>query len=115
MSTRLKIPATAVRAGALAITLAVGWFATPAGAAEALLPGDPAKGKAAHDKQCTSCHVQMFGGDGSKIYTRKDRKIKTVEGLMGQVKGCNAQVGAKFSKDDVDNVVHYLNTTYYKF
>lgn len=83
--------------------------------ADALLPGDPAKGKVAHDKQCISCHVDMAGGDGSKVYTRKDRKVKSIEGLMGQVKGCNQQVNAKFSKEDVDNVINYLNKTYYKF
>lgn len=83
--------------------------------AETLLAGDAAKGKATHDAKCAACHVQMFGGDGSKIYTRKDRKIKSAEGLIGRVKGCNKQTGANLSKADVDNVVNFLNTTYYKF
>ena len=89
--------------------------ASHAQAAEALLAGDAAKGKTAHDAKCTACHVESFGGDGSKIYTRKDRKVKSIEGLMGRVKGCNQQVGANFSKEDVDNVVSYLNQTFYKF
>lgn len=89
-------------------------FVSPA-FATALLPGNAAKGKVALDAKCTACHVQMFGGDGAKIFTRKDRKIHSVEGLMGQVKGCNAKTGAHLSKDDVDNIVNYLNTTYYKF
>ena len=29
-------------------------------------------GKILHDKSCISCHARMFGGDGSKIYTRAD-------------------------------------------
>lgn len=99
----------------LSISMLAAMLSAGIAQADALLPGDAAKGKAAHDKQCISCHVDMVGGDGSKVYTRKDRKIKSIEGLMGQVKGCNQQVGAKFSKDDVDNVVNYLNTTYYKF
>ncbi len=94
--------------------LLFGLAAAPSFAA-ALLPGNAAKGKVALDAKCTACHVQMFGGDGSKIYTRKDRKIHSVEGLIGQVKGCNAKTGANLGKDDVDNIVNYLNTTYYKF
>lgn len=84
-------------------------------AAEALLPGDAAKGKIAHNAKCTSCHIEMFGGDGTKIYTRKDRKTKTVEGLIGRVKSCNQQTGANLGKEDIDNVVNYLNETFYKF
>lgn len=83
--------------------------------AETLLAGDAAKGKATHDAKCVACHVEMFGGDGSKIYTRKDRKTKSAEGLIGRVQGCNKQTGANLSKADVDNVVNFLNTTYYKF
>ena len=83
--------------------------------AETLLAGDAAKGKATHEAKCVGCHVEMFGGDGSKIYTRKDRKTKTAEGLIGRVQGCNKQTGANLSKADVDNVVNFLNTTYYKF
>ena len=83
--------------------------------ATALLPGNAAKGKVALDAKCTACHVQMFGGDGSKVFTRKDRKTSSIEGLMGRVKGCNAKTGANLGKDDVDNIVNYLNTAYYKF
>ena len=83
--------------------------------AETLLAGNAAKGKVTHDAKCAACHVEMFGGDGSKIYTRKDRKTKSAEGLIGRVQGCNKQTGANLSKADVDNVVNFLNTTYYKF
>ncbi|MBU4498939.1 MAG: cytochrome c, partial [Gammaproteobacteria bacterium] len=43
--------------------------------------GDPKVGKTLHDKSCTSCHVSMFGGDGSKIYTRDDRKTQSLSQL----------------------------------
>lgn len=80
-----------------------------------MLLGDAARGKKLHDANCVSCHQQRYGGNGSGMYTRKDRKIATIEGLIGQVNGCNKNVNANFSNDDVNDVVNYLNTTYYKF
>lgn len=74
----------------------------------ALLPGDAAKGKALHDKQCVACH-------DSKVYTRADRRVKTVEGLIGQVKGCVRQTGAKLDSSQIDDVTKYLDESFYKF
>lgn len=74
----------------------------------ALLPGDAAKGKALHDKQCVACH-------DSKVYTRADRRVKTIEGLMGQVNGCVRQTGAKLDSKQIDDVIKYLDESFYKF
>lgn len=74
----------------------------------ALLPGDAAKGKALHDKQCVACH-------DNKVYTRADRRVKTVEGLMGQVNGCVRQTGAKLDSKQIDDVIKYLDESFYKF
>jgi len=89
---------------ALAVTLTLLCSSTQA----ALLPGDAAKGKVLHDKQCTACH-------DSKMYTRADRRVKTVEGLMGQVNGCVRQTGAKLDSKQIDDVVKYLDESFYKF
>ena len=83
-------------------------------AAEMLL-GDAANGKKLHSAKCAACHQQLYGGDGSKIYTRSDRNIQTIEGLIGQVNGCNQRVNANLSSDHINDVVKYLNETYYKF
>ena len=88
----------------LAVTLTLICSSTQA----ALLPGDAAKGKVLHDKQCTACH-------DSKMYTRADRRVKTVEGLMGQVNGCVRQTGAKLDSKQIDDVVKYLDESFYKF
>lgn len=77
--------------------------------------GDPAKGKALHDKSCTSCHIGMFGGDGNKIYTRADRKIKSADQLAARISGCNANTGAGWFPEDELHVAAYLNQQYYKF
>jgi len=49
--------------------------------------GDPAKGKALHNKSCTSCHISMLGGNGSEMYTRADHKTKTAQQLAARISG----------------------------
>ena len=88
----------------LAVTLGLFCGVTQA----ALLPGDAAKGKALHDQQCVACH-------DNKVYIRADRRVKTVEGLMGQVNGCVRQTGAKLDSKQIDDVIKYLNESFYKF
>ena len=77
--------------------------------------GDPRTGKALHDKSCTSCHAGMFGGDGSKMYTRNDHKTKTAKQLAGRISACNANTGAGWFPEDEAHVAAYLNQQFYKF
>lgn len=77
--------------------------------------GDPKIGKTLHDKACVSCHVSMYGGDGSKMYTRADHKVKTPQQLAARISGCNANTGAGWFPEDEENVAAYLNQHYYKF
>ncbi|MEK6663267.1 MAG: cytochrome c [Pseudomonadota bacterium] len=77
--------------------------------------GDANKGKALADKQCQACHVSLFKGDGSGVYTRADRKVKTANQLAARISGCNANTGAGWFPEDELHVGAYLNNTYYKF
>ena len=76
--------------------------------AASMLPGDAAKGKKLVETGCASCH-------GPEVYTRKDRKVKSVEGLMGQVGKCNANLARNYSNAQLNDVVKHLNDAYYKF
>ncbi|MED5250107.1 MAG: cytochrome c, partial [Pseudomonadota bacterium] len=40
----------------------------------ALLAGEAEDGGPLHDQFCLGCHVSMFGGDGSAIYVRSERR-----------------------------------------
>jgi cytochrome c553 len=77
--------------------------------------GDPKVGKTLHDKSCTRCHIDMFGGDGSRIYTRADRKTQTAQQLAARIAGCNANTGAGLFPEDEAHVGAWLNQQYYKF
>ena len=83
--------------------------------AHALLLGDAANGRVVHDDKCTACHQAQFGGDGAQVYTRSNRGVKTIEGLLGRVEFCNKQTGAALSEDQINDVTKYLNDAFYKF
>jgi mono/diheme cytochrome c family protein len=77
--------------------------------------GDAKRGKALHSENCISCHANAFGGDGTAIYTRPDRKIESYEGLETQVTRCKTALDVAWPQDQIDDVVTYLNETFYKF
>ncbi len=83
--------------------------------AEPFSNADAVAGKALVDKHCINCHAEHFGGDGSGIYTREYRKVKTSKGLVAQIRSCNTMLGLKWFEDEELNVASYLNKTYYKF
>ncbi|MCU0842274.1 MAG: cytochrome c [Thiobacillaceae bacterium] len=92
-------------------------FAAPL-AAQAAAPfhkGDAKVGEKLHKEQCAACHVGRFGGDGSKIYTRADRRVKSASALAQQITTCNSMLGNHLFPEDEQNLGAYLNKTYYKF
>ncbi len=77
--------------------------------------GDAQEGKATHEKQCAGCHIGRFGGDGSKIYTRADRRVKSTASLAQQITTCNAMLGNNLFPEDELHLAAYLNNQFYKF
>ncbi len=90
-------------------------LSSPLHAAAPFANGDAAVGKAMHGKQCAACHATRFGGDGSKIYTRADRRVKNASSLAQMITTCNANLGNNLFPEDEANLGAYLNATYYKF
>ncbi len=74
----------------------------------ATLPGDAANGKKLYDASCTSCH-------NDSVHKRKDHKIKSLEGLTEQIRNCEHMTDVTLGKSQVNDLVKYLNETYYKF
>ncbi|MDX5152492.1 MAG: hypothetical protein R3188_08455 [Acidiferrobacterales bacterium] len=76
--------------------------------ADSMLLGDAKKGEAIHKAHCTACHT-------STVYTRPNHTVKSIGGLVGRVNACSSNLGLNLSQDQVNDVVKYLNDTYYKF
>lgn len=76
---------------------------------------DAAAGRALHDKSCPSCHVRLFGGDGSGIYTREERLLGSRRELLQRVATCNTQTRSGWFPEEEAEVAAWLNATYYHF
>ena len=72
------------------------------------LAADIDNGEDLHFEHCTGCH-------GEEVYTRDDWKMKDLAQLGRQVRFCQNAVGATWFDDEVDDVIDYLNSAYYKF
>ena len=97
MTKKLMLPGMA-----LPLLAGLCFYATPALAADAV------NGKILHDAKCFGCH-------DNRQYTRKNRIIHSFEDLHSRVEFCDANLNAGFSFGDLDDVVVYLNTEFYKF
>lgn len=77
-------------------------------ASAAAMPGNTGEGKKVHEANCLSCH-------DDSVYKRKDRSVKNFDGLTQQINNCGHAVDATLGKTQIDDLVKYLNETYYKF
>jgi cytochrome c peroxidase len=67
------------------------------------------------DAKCEACHISKVGGDGSAIYTRKDRRVSIKSKLLPQVSRCNTELNLGLFPEDEAAIAAHLNATYYKF
>ncbi|MBI3571850.1 MAG: c-type cytochrome [Gammaproteobacteria bacterium] len=74
----------------------------------AALPGNAGEGKKLHDANCMSCH-------NDSVYKRKDRRVTSLSGITEQINACGHQADVTLGKEQIDNLVKFLNETYYKF
>lgn len=65
-------------------------------------------GETIYKQGCTGCH-------DTSVFTRKNRKINSLEGLKKQVRRCSYAIETKWFDDEVDAVASYLNKNFYKF
>jgi mono/diheme cytochrome c family protein len=77
-------------------------------ATQTVLVIDINQGKSLNQENCVSCH-----DDG--IYTREERRVTSMDALRAQVQRCEANLNLTWFPEDVDAVVKYLNTSFYKF
>ncbi len=64
--------------------------------------------------KCNRCHINMFGGDGSGIFTRSPRRVNSAPQLITQIGVCGGNVDKEFSAQEKQDLAAYLNR-YYNF
>ena len=99
----------------LTALVAISLISLPALASDPWGDADPKVGKEHHDKACIACHVRLYGGDGSKMYTREGRLLSTKLDVLQRVATCNSQVKAGWFPEEEAEVAAYLNQKYYQF
>lgn len=83
--------------------------------AAGLASADADRGARLHAENCVNCHRSLVGGDGSRLYTREDRRVTSLAGLEAQVRRCENNLGLTWFDDQVADVVEYLHANYYDF
>lgn len=94
----------------------LGLLAAASARAEPFAGAQLLEGQALHSQHCVSCHSKNFGGpEGSNIYLRPDRKIKTPAALAQQITFCASMLKLSLFPEEELNIAGYLNSQYYKF
>lgn len=72
-------------------------------------------GEQLHQEKCVACHARMYGGDGSKIYTRDGRMLSTRLEVLQRVAACNASMNSGWFPEEEGHVAAWLNARFYRF
>ena len=62
--------------------------------------------------KCSRCHAAMLGGDGSRMFTRPDRKVHNAAELVEQMETCTGNIGISLTPSDKQHLGAYLNRYY---
>ena len=89
-----------------AATIAAVAVMTGFGCMPAFAAGDPLRGAALHEA-CLGCH-------GTELYVPPKAKIKSLSALKKEVDRWNDRYNPKFSKQEIEDLVAYLNRDFYK-
>jgi len=93
----------------LATTLLAAVLLCTAGAARAAGSGqDRMRGRELYQNQCTACHESV-------VHVRERRTVHSLNQLYERVEHWRTVTNTAWSKEEVEAVVNYLNTRYYKF
>jgi len=69
---------------------------------------DMETGKKLHEEHCTRCHTP-------DIYTRQHRLVNSYAELVERVRQCELSNELTWFDEEINAVVGYLNSTYYRF
>jgi mono/diheme cytochrome c family protein len=76
-------------------------------ASPVLAAGDANRGEALH-RDCEGCH-------GTELYVKPRAKVKTLSTLKKEVERWNDRMNPKFTKQETEDLVAYLNRDFYRF
>lgn len=66
------------------------------------------RGQALYGNHCQACHENL-------LHLQKSRKVQTLTELRKRIAGWAAHAGEDWGNSEVDDVLYYLNRTFYHF
>lgn len=66
------------------------------------------RGHELYGNHCQACHANL-------VHMSKNRKVKSLSELRKRITSWAAHAGEDWGDSEVDDVLHYLNRTYYHF
>ena len=69
--------------------------------------GDAARGETLH-RDCLGCH-------GTELYSAPRAQVKTLTALRRETVKWNDRMNPKFTKQEIEDLVAYLNRDFYRF
>ena len=85
------------------VVLALTLVFSSSGFAAAKVGGQPL-----HDANCMKCHK-------TEVYTGKNRRVKSLAALKKRVNQCAVNTSTGWNPKQIDAVIDYLNSSFYKF
>jgi len=90
-------------------TEGMAWLLACAMCAPALTMGaDAGRGRALYETACNRCH-------DTSVHARRARKARSFPAIRAQVVRWSTEIGAGWSREEIDDVTVYLNGRYYFF
>lgn len=66
-----------------------------------------ARGKELYDHHCQSCHEDLMHA--------KNRRVQSLDELRKRIRDWAGHTGNDWTRDEIDDVLYYLNQSFYKF
>lgn len=76
--------------------------------AQAAPAGNVAAGERLHAANCTGCH-------DTSVYTRKDRRVGSLDALNAQFQSCSHMTKKEFTPTEVRDLTKFINDRFYHF
>jgi len=78
------------------------------GAGHAQQPGNYLRGHDLYGNHCIECHESV-------VHVREDHKAKSIEEIEAFIIRWSSYRNLSWNREDISDVLHYLNTRYYKY
>ena len=72
------------------------------------MAADPERGRMLYETRCDICH-------GTGVHLRASRKASSFEAIRAQVRRWDRELGASWSREEIEDVSVYLNDRFYLY